>query len=299
MTQSTIPFFIIVIIFCFFFGIIFFVLTKQAEMEWDDDRFEDDTIDSFKHNIRSSLYRTMLAGLGGDFSSAGFKYQEAGFKQAANVEVMQTFFLILIFVVQIIALNGLIAILSNTFEKVNYEKTARVNKELAQMMVEYMDTWSFFPESWSNRFEPCSKRVGGVLSKIWNCIFRCTAKDMGAKCQCCEKNKSCCCCHSMGKWLYKAFKYMENHDHIFDDLETMELKTCWVHKLELCSQKMSRKFTEDLKASSRRANNKRHDETQRKVSHIEDLMKVMQLDIEKLTKNISTLRLDVAAELNQ
>ena len=295
MGKSTTPFFIIVTIFCFFFGIIFFVLNKQAEMEWDDDRFEDDTIDSFKHNIRSSLYRTMLAGLGGDFSSAGFKYSEDGFKQAANVEVMQTFFLMLIFGVQIIALNGLIAILSNTFERVNYEKTARVNKELAQMMVEYMDTWSFLPECWSNRL-PCSKAIGQCFRKA----IGCKTKRIKEDCKCCEKNKSCCCCHSMGKWLLRAYEYMENHDHIFDDLETMELKTCWVHKLELCSQKMSRKFTEDLKASSRRANNKRHDETQRKVSHIEDLMKVMQLDIDKLTKiSISNLRFDVAAESNQ
>lgn len=128
-------------------------------MEHDDEKYEDNTIDSFSYSIRSSLYRTMLAGLGGGFSSAGFKYREEGFRQATNVEVMQLFFLVLIFVVQIIALNGLIAILGESYQRVNNEKHSRVNRELARMMVEYMDTWSFLPEPLASVYRQVVGRI--------------------------------------------------------------------------------------------------------------------------------------------
>jgi hypothetical protein len=40
MANDTFEFLVIVTVFCVFFAIIFFALTKQAEMEWQDDRFE-------------------------------------------------------------------------------------------------------------------------------------------------------------------------------------------------------------------------------------------------------------------
>lgn len=40
MAKDTLPFFMVLTVFCLFFAIIFFSLTKQAEMEFDDERYE-------------------------------------------------------------------------------------------------------------------------------------------------------------------------------------------------------------------------------------------------------------------
>ena len=285
----------------------------------------DDTIDAFQTTIRSSLYRTMVAGLGGDWSSAGFKYKEnvmrqrggadgeggveENWQQVTNIEVMQTFFLMLIIFVQIVALNGLIAILNESYQKVNNEKAARVNRELAKMMVEYMDTWNFLPEPLAQPARTC---IFGPLTECFRFCFpprketdprknkKGKQNDSKAPTGCmklrctkvCKRVANvffvrpfqCLCAGTI--WIARHFDVI----HIFDSLEDMETNSCWVHKLELCSQRASRKFIQDLEDTDSHKNAKQHIETQRGIDRIKDVLKVMQDAQAKMQEDIAKLQ---------
>ena len=85
---------------------------------------------------------------------------------------------------QIVALNALIAILSESFTEVNGQKKAKVNKELADLMVEYMDSWQGLVSrrSWFQKVEDGFKTsrfwpFGGTLLELetdtlWTHILR-------------------------------------------------------------------------------------------------------------------------------
>jgi hypothetical protein len=144
--KEMIPFFAICLIVIVFFTGAFEMLTANAYMtdydqvdcEFDDDtmcdHFEDDTIADFQALPYKSLLRVFTMGIVGESS-------QAGFDKTSNEASMILVYFILMVALQIVALNALIAILQDSYNRVTQVKKASLNVMLSKLMVEYMDCW--------------------------------------------------------------------------------------------------------------------------------------------------------------
>ena len=123
----------------YFFSGAFEMLTANVyilddDCEGDDCGIDDDTLMDFQGYPLLSYSRVFTMGMIGEFSYKGFA-------KTSNEAMMIIVYILLIFMLQIVALNALIALLGDSFNKVNQTKTAALNVMLAGLMVEYMDCW--------------------------------------------------------------------------------------------------------------------------------------------------------------
>ena len=132
-------YFLILMFFCLiFFTGCFVMLFASAYMDkdelFDDEQMIDDTVEGLSGDTFWALMKVFEMGMLGGFSTTGFD-------NSADKELTSVVFIGFMLILQIVALNGLIALLGDSFARVLSTKDAKINLQLAKLMVEYMDCW--------------------------------------------------------------------------------------------------------------------------------------------------------------
>ena len=108
-----------------------------CELLYDE---EDEVTKGLGGSILRALFTVFNMGVLGEFSTDAFG-DSARLSQVSDSIWAYLLFVILMTLVQIVALNALIAYLSESFNKVLATQDAKINQALAKLMVEYMDCW--------------------------------------------------------------------------------------------------------------------------------------------------------------
>jgi hypothetical protein len=94
----------------------------------------DDTVNSLSGGIWTATMKVFEMGMLGGGSTKGFG-------RSTDQQWTSSIYILFIVFLQVVALNGLIALLGDSFTRVLATQDAKVNLSLANLMVEYMDCW--------------------------------------------------------------------------------------------------------------------------------------------------------------
>ena len=161
--------FIVVVATLVYFSAVAFLLLF-ANQVGDNDELADDMDDDTALGLRKSspvsrffyaLLTMFNMGILGNFSTEGFA-------SSANQEWTTILFIIYMVLVMVVALNAVIAVLGDSFEKVQERKTAEQNRERAGLIIEYYDTMSVkqrndleIETTWTHSLVPQSEYSAG------------------------------------------------------------------------------------------------------------------------------------------
>ena len=226
-----VPFLCVTVPLLLFFAFSFWMLFANSYGGDDDVGFEDDTLVGFRGPPMMAMMTSTLMGIFGQFSTGGFSDSS----EKVSTKIL---FIVFMLLVEVMALNTLIAIISDSFADVRANKQAEINLSYAKLLTEYMDcisargfvTWCV---SWAREH-------------VLRCFYGC-----GLKCKLCRHREPV----QPERWW--------NSDPATGYLHQVEMQGVWTHELKR-SQKSQATPNFDAAKSA--------DDTNRKLEDIECLI---------------------------
>ena len=180
--------------------------TEEHDENWEhyDPGMADDTVMSLSSGIWTATMKVFEMGMLGGGSTKGFN-------QSTDQQWTSSIYILFMIFLQIVALNGLIALLGDSFTRVLATQDAKVNLSLANLMVEYMDCWEGPVFGWKELSQQRVKSRANEKEK----------KTSGFK-------KICSCCSTIYDKLKQFWVYANG-----GALEELEQNALWTHRLKV------------------------------------------------------------------